>query len=53
LGDRAAGEELLLVRAGDGAPRWLSLAVEDASAQDLRADFTEARARAHVAKLLG
>jgi hypothetical protein len=53
FGDRAAGEELLLVRAGNGAPRWLSLAGEDASAQDPRADFTEARARAHVAKLLG
>ena len=51
FGDRGAGEELLLVRAEDGAPRWLS---PDVSAYDQkeRADFDEARARAHVKRLL-
>ncbi|HEX8160891.1 MAG TPA: hypothetical protein VF538_03265 [Pyrinomonadaceae bacterium] len=48
FGDRAPGEELLLVRAGDQAPRWLAL-----SASGARADFDESRARAHLAKLIG
>ena len=61
FGDAGAGEELLLVRAGDGdgaddagdeAPRWLTHA-DDSNARPAGADFDEARARAHVAKLLG
>jgi hypothetical protein len=48
FGDRAPGEELLLVRAGDEAPRWLTLSEPGA-----RADFDESRARAHLTKLIG
>ena len=48
FGDRAPGEELLLVRAGDTAPRWLTLAESGA-----RSDFDESRAREHLTKLIG
>jgi hypothetical protein len=48
FGDRAPGEELLLVRAGDAAPRWLTLQESGA-----RTDFDESRAREHLAKLIG
>jgi hypothetical protein len=52
FGDRAAGEELLLVRDADGTPRWLTL--EDGeNVSRPRRDFCEARARAHVTRLLG
>jgi hypothetical protein len=47
FGDRAADEELLLVRDGEGAPRWLSLD-EDRP----RTPFLEERARQHVSLLL-
>ena len=46
FGDPAAPEELLLVRAGDAAPQWVSLAAG-------RAPFVEASARRHVSRLLG
>lgn len=48
FGDRAPGEELLLVRAGDEAPRWLTL-----SESGGRIEFDESRARAHLTKLIG
>lgn len=48
FGDRAPGEELLLVRAGDKAPRWHTL-----SDSGSRADFDESHARAHLTKLIG
>ena len=47
FGDRAAGEELLLVRAGDDAPQWVSHAEGRA-----RSRFVEARARFHISQLL-
>jgi hypothetical protein len=47
FGDSAAGEELLLVRRGDEAPRWLVLTESRA-----RDEFDEGRARAHVARLV-
>ena len=53
FGDRAAGEELLLVRSADGTPRWLTLADDEAHAANSRQSFCESRARAHVARLLG
>jgi hypothetical protein len=53
FGDRAAGEELLLVRGDEGTPRWLTLGDDEARAATNRQGFTEARARAHVARLLG
>ena len=53
FGDRAAGEELLLVRSADGAPHWLALEGDEASPSRSRQSFGEARARAHVARLLG
>ena len=53
FGDRAAGEELLLVRGDDGAPRWLALGDDEAGATRSRHGFTESRARAHVARLIG
>lgn len=53
FGDRAAGEELLLVRSADGTPCWLALEGEEAYAPSSRQSFSEARARAHVARLLG
>jgi hypothetical protein len=52
FGDRAAGEELLLVRGDDGTPRWLTLAGDDSHAPRPRESFSEASARAHVARLL-
>ena len=52
FGDRRAGEELLLVRDADGTPRWLALDDEEKVSRTRR-DFCEARARAHVARLLG
>ncbi|HVF41788.1 MAG TPA: hypothetical protein VM936_02185 [Pyrinomonadaceae bacterium] len=48
FGDRAPDEELLLVRAGEAAPRWLTLSETGA-----RTDFDESRAREHLAKLIG
>lgn len=53
FGDRGAGEELLLARCDDGTPCWLALANDEANAANSRQSFTEARARAHVARLLG
>jgi hypothetical protein len=53
FGDRAAGEELLLVRDADGTPRWLTLEDDGANAPRTRRGFNESRARAHVARLLG
>ena len=53
FGDRAAGEELLLVRDADGAPRWLALEGDEAHAHTARQSFNESRARAHVSRLLG
>jgi hypothetical protein len=47
FGDRSADEELLLVKSGEDAPRWLVLS--DAVARDA---FDESRARDHFAKLL-
>ncbi len=47
FGDSAAGEELLLVRRADEAPRWLVVAESKA-----REEFDEERARAHVARLV-
>lgn len=48
FGQRAADEELLLVRAKDGAPVWFIL--EKTAA---RTSLSEARARHHIAKFLG
>ena len=53
FGDRRAGEELLLVRSADGTPRWLGVEGDEAKVANSRESFTEARARAHVARLLG
>ena len=53
FGDRAAGEELLLVRSADGTPSWLALEGDETSPSRSRQSFSEARARAHVARLLG
>lgn len=53
FGDRAAGEELLLVRGEDGAPRWLSVGEDETAAPRARQHFNESRARTHVARLLG
>jgi len=53
FGDRAAGEELLLVRDADGTPRWLTLENDGAAALRTRQNFSESRARAHVTRLLG
>ena len=53
FGDRAAGEELLLVRCADGTPCWLTLEGDEATAARPRPAFSESRARAHVARLLG
>jgi hypothetical protein len=47
FGDRAADEELLLVKSDTGAPQWLVL-----KASGERESFDEARAREHLAKLL-
>lgn len=47
FGDGAAGEELLLVRAGDDAPQWVSHAEGRP-----RSRFAESRARSHVSRLL-
>ena len=47
FGDGAAGEELLLVRAGDDAPQWVSHAEGRP-----RSRFVESRARSHVSRLL-
>ena len=52
FGDRAAGEELILVRGDDGTPSWLAVEGDDALATGPPQSFTESRARAHVARLL-
>ncbi|MDT7540728.1 MAG: hypothetical protein QOE33_632 [Acidobacteriota bacterium] len=46
FGDRAPGEELLLVRLGDEAPRWLVLTESGA-----REAFNEQRAHTHITRL--
>lgn len=48
FGDRAAGAELLLVRAGDGVPHWLALDEQTGA----RAPFSEDSARLHLTRLL-
>ena len=48
FGQRSADEELLLVRAKDGAPVWFIL---EKTAE--RTSLSEARARHHIAKFLG
>jgi hypothetical protein len=48
FGDHTAGEELLLFRRGDEAPRWLVL-----TESGTRENFDEQRARTHVARLIG
>ena len=48
FGDRAAGAELLLVRAGEGAPHWLALDEQTGA----RAPFSEDDARRHLTRLL-
>jgi hypothetical protein len=53
FGDRAAGEELLLVRDRDGTPRWLAVEGDAARSPKSGSDFDESRARAHVSRLLG
>lgn len=47
FGDRAAGEDLLLVREADGAPRWLVL-----EATGARTALFAERMRRHLTKLL-
>ena len=53
FGDRAAGEELVLVRCDDGTPCWVTLEGDEDRAPRSRQGFSESRARAHVSRLLG